>query len=161
MSDTGPGRFDLFQQAVADARTTIRLTVAVLLRNDDGHVLLEKRRDCGLWGMPGGRLEPGESISDAAVREIFEETGLAVRVTGLRGVYSEPRDRIITFPDNVVQSVDVLVEAAILSGTLRISEESEAMQFFPPDALPPEAEQIPPARRILRDIAGGATGVLA
>jgi 8-oxo-dGTP pyrophosphatase MutT (NUDIX family) len=152
---------DLFRQAVADARTTIRLTVAVLLRNREGHLLLEKRRDCGLWGMPGGRVEPGESISDAAVREVFEETGFTIRVIGLRGVYSEPAGRIVSYPDNVVQIVDVLVEAVIVTGTLRLSDESEQMTFFAPDVLPPDAELIPPARRIVRDILAGAIGVLA
>lgn len=162
MSERGePGRHDLFAQAVADDRTTIRLTVAVLLRDADGGILLEKRRDCGLWGMPGGRLEPGESLRDAAVREIREETGYTIRVLGLLGVYSEPAERIISFPDNVVQSVDVLVEAEIVSGTLTLSDESEAMVFFRPSTLPAESEIIPPARRIVRDVFAGARGVLA
>lgn len=157
----GVPRLDLFRQRVADARTTIRLTVAVLVRNQAGQVLLEKRRDCGLWGMPGGRVEPGESVRDAAVREIREETGLAIRVLGLRGVYSEPADRIVSFPDNVVQSVDILVDAVVMSGTLTLSDESEAMVFFDPAAFPAQQDIIPPARRILRDIAAGVAGVLA
>lgn len=161
MSEREVTRHNLFAQATADARTTIRLTVAVVVRNDEGGVLLEKRRDCGLWGMPGGRLEPGESVSAAAIREIFEETGYAIRVRRLLGVYSEPADRIISFPDNVVQSVDVLVEAEIVSGTLTLSDESEAMTFFRPGAFPAESEIIPPARRILRDVIAGAHGVLA
>lgn len=162
MSEPGAAEtHPLFRQRVADERTQIRLTVAVLVRNEHGHILLEKRRDCGLWGMPGGRLEAGESVRETAEREVLEETGFTVRVLGLLGVYSGPADRIISYPDNVLQIVDVLVEAVITGGTLRISDESEAMTFFPVDALPPDAALIPPARRIVRDIVAGTSGVLA
>jgi len=150
-----------FEQSLADEHTQVRLCVAVLLRDAQGRILLEKRRDCGLWGLPGGRVEPGESLRQAAARELLEETGFRVSVTRLLGVYSGPVDRIVTFPDRVVQIVDVLLEAEIDSGDLTLSDESEAMAFFAPTAVPPEAELIPPARQVLRDVASGAIGVIA
>jgi D-sedoheptulose 7-phosphate isomerase len=150
----------LFAQAHADGRTQLRVNAAVLLRDARGRVLLEKRADCGLWGVPGGRVEPGESIAEAARREIREETGLDIRVTSLRGVYSGPEDRIISFPDAVVQVIDVVVEGEVVSGDVSLSAESEAMEFFPLSALPPASAIIPPARRLLEDLVNGATGVL-
>jgi phosphoheptose isomerase len=150
----------LFAQKVADSRTQLRVNAAVLLRDREGRILLERRADCGLWGVPGGRIEPGESVAAAARREMREETGLDIRVTRLLGVYSGPEDRIVSFPDNVVQVIDVLVEGEVVSGELVLSAESEAMEFFAPSALPPASAIIPPARRLLEDVVSGATGVV-
>lgn len=146
---------------LADDKTQVRLSVAVLIRDDKRRVLLEKRSDCGLWGLPGGRVEPGESVSQAACREICEETGFHIAVNRLLGVYSEPHDRIVRFPDRTVQIVDILLEAEIVSGELKISAESEEMRFFATTEFPVEAETIPPARKVLRDIAAGQIGMIS
>ena len=55
--------------------TVIKLGVSVLLEDAAGALLLELRRDCGLWGLVGGRVEAGESVSAAAIRETQEEIG--------------------------------------------------------------------------------------
>ncbi|MEK6851542.1 MAG: NUDIX domain-containing protein, partial [Candidatus Thermoplasmatota archaeon] len=65
-------------------RAPIAAASALILRG--GSVLLIRRRappNEGRWGLPGGGIELGESVRDAAVREVREETGLAVKVTGL------------------------------------------------------------------------------
>ena len=49
----------------------VRVGVGVVVRGTGETILLEKRRDCGWWGLPGGKIEPGESIIDAAVREVL------------------------------------------------------------------------------------------
>jgi 8-oxo-dGTP pyrophosphatase MutT (NUDIX family) len=100
-------------------------------------------------------------VKAAAVREVYEETGLTVEITKLLGVYSEPESRIVTFLDNgdVVHLVDVLLEAKILSGALTISSESEELQFFPPDNLPPDL--VPPGVAPLRDFIEGLTGTIS
>ena len=53
-------------------------------------VLLCHRRDHDLWNLPGGALEHGEAPRDGVIREVKEETGLEVEVSGLAGVYSKP-----------------------------------------------------------------------
>jgi 8-oxo-dGTP pyrophosphatase MutT (NUDIX family) len=148
----------MYANRKADANTIVRLGVAVIIRDDAGRLLLERRSDCGWWGCLGGRVEPGESVEQAAIREAFEETGLTVHITGLLGLYSEPAGRIVTFPDNVVQLVDAAVTAEIVSGQLTISPESEELRFFSPQDLP--AEIVPPARRLLQDAIEGLSGVL-
>lgn len=151
----------MFAKKQADATTRLGLGVGVFVLNELGHLLLEKRSDCGLWGLLGGRVEPGESIREAACREVFEETGLRVEIQRLLGVYSEPAERIVTYPDNgdVVHKVDVILQATILSGTLTRSRESEELRFFAPPAVP--AEICPPARRPIQDYLEGRNGVLA
>jgi ADP-ribose pyrophosphatase YjhB (NUDIX family) len=65
-------------------------SVSIALRDADGRVLLIRHAEGGVWVLPGGAVEPAEVPSDAAVREMFEETGLLVKLTGLVGVFSGP-----------------------------------------------------------------------
>lgn len=138
----------------------VRVGVGVVIWGAGDAILLEKRRDCGWWGLPGGRVEPGESLSDAAIREVAEETGLTVEITHLIGVYSNPRGRTVTYPDNgdVVQLIDVIVGARVLSGRLTCSNESEEIRYFQTSELP--AQLVPPAREPIQDAIEGRRGVL-
>ena len=60
------------------------------VRDITGRILLVRRCDTGDWELPGGHVDPGESASDAAVRETAEESGITVEITGLAGVYTDP-----------------------------------------------------------------------
>jgi len=69
------------------------LTVDIIIVHKDGSIVLVRRGRTpfnGMWAIPGGIVEYGERVEDAAVREAKEETGLEVRLTELLGVYSEP-----------------------------------------------------------------------
>ncbi|MGC3944518.1 MAG: NUDIX domain-containing protein [Chryseolinea sp.] len=61
-------------------------TIVVIARDPHGHILLVHDRDANQWTLPGGIIEPGEAPADAAVREVWEETSVLVRLTGLVGV---------------------------------------------------------------------------
>ncbi len=151
----------MFLKRAADVNTRIGLGVGVFVRNEKGQVLLEKRSDCGLWGLPGGRIEAGESILEAALREVAEETGLSIQILRLIGVYSEPADRIVTYPDNgdVVHKIDVIVEAKAVSGEICLSCESEDLHYFDATNLP--AEICPPARKPIQDYLAGIDGIIS
>jgi ADP-ribose pyrophosphatase YjhB (NUDIX family) len=101
-------------------------------------VLLQRRDDNGKWGLPGGGVEPGESVHAAIVREVHEETGLAVEPVRLIGVYSDPANhQVVTYPDgNVIHYVSTVFECAVRGGTLTCGDESLELAYFPPDALP-------------------------
>jgi ADP-ribose pyrophosphatase YjhB (NUDIX family) len=115
----------------------LRPSVAAIVTNADGHVLLQRRSDNGLWGLPGGSVEIGESVSVAIVREVREETGLTVGVERLIGVYSNPSFQVVRYKDgNVVHYINTLFACRILGGTLQTCEESLDLQFFDPARLP-------------------------
>lgn len=75
-------------------------------------------------------MEPGESVTETCVREIFEETGLLVQVLRLIGVYSDP-DRLLVYPDgHAFHLVGLCFEAHQLGGELQLSDETTAYGFF-------------------------------
>lgn len=67
-----------------------------------GRVLLVRRADDGLWELPGGRIEIGESASAAVIREVCEEAGALIQPTAIAGVYSEP-GHILAYADGEVR----------------------------------------------------------
>jgi ADP-ribose pyrophosphatase YjhB (NUDIX family) len=98
-------------------------------------ILLTRRSDNGRWCLPGGRMESGESAAEACAREVFEETGLRVRVTRLVGVYTSP-DFVIEYADgNRFQIVAMSFEAEIVGGELAVSEETTEHGYFTPDQI--------------------------
>jgi 8-oxo-dGTP pyrophosphatase MutT (NUDIX family) len=111
---------------------------AGMVRDARGRVLLQRRRDNGLWGFPGGLLELGESASDTLRREFREEVGLEVEPRRLVGVYTSPEfDR--SYPNgDEAQLCAAFFECEITGGTLKKQEE-EVLEigWFALDALPP------------------------
>jgi len=117
--------------------TEIRPGVAAMIRNGQGQILLQRRSDNGLWGLPGGSVEIGESVQQAIVREVEEETGLGVEVERLIGVYSDPAVQVVRYPDgNVVHYISTLFACRILEGSLRTCAETLELAYFDPTALP-------------------------
>jgi len=82
--------------AAPQARELLPAAFAVV-RSRSGRVLLVRRADDGYWELPGGRVEVGESASAAVVREVAEEAGVPIDVTGLAGVYSDP-GHVLAYP---------------------------------------------------------------
>ncbi len=103
---------------------------AVIFDETRTKVLLTKRADNGLWCLPGGKMDPGESIEECCMREVFEETGLEVRARLLIGVYSN-RDQLVVYPDgHKVQIVVLSFEAEITGGKLGLSDETTDAGFY-------------------------------
>ncbi|MEC4816937.1 MAG: NUDIX hydrolase [Scytonema sp. PMC 1069.18] len=118
----------------------------------DGQIVLIRRRDNGLWALPGGIVDWGEDIPNAIQRELMEETGLElVKIRRLVGVYSAP-DR-----DPRIHSICVVVEADV-RGEMEIQDTLEVMeiQAFPLNALPKEPMSHDHSRQ-LQDYINGLT----
>lgn len=104
---------------------------------DEAHqkVLLTRRADNGLWCVPGGKMEAGESAKECCQREVFEETGLQIEPRRLIGVYSN-RDQLVIYPDgNKVQIVVLSFEAEIVSGEPGLSNETTEVGYFSLDEI--------------------------
>jgi ADP-ribose pyrophosphatase YjhB (NUDIX family) len=103
---------------------------AVIFNKDRIKVLLTRRADNGLWCLPGGKMESGESIDECCQREVFEETGLQIQTRRLIAVYSN-RDQLVVYPDgNKVQIVVLSFEVDVIGGTLGLSNETTAADYF-------------------------------
>ena len=124
---------------------------AVALFDSRGNILLLRRKDNDKWTMPGGTLDFGESLTDCAIREMREETGLQIRITGLIGTYTDPHI-LIAYSDGEVRQEFTFVYAAVIeSGELKIDDESKEAVWI----LLASAAELPLAesqRRRLKDV---------
>ena len=116
----------------------VRPSVSAVIFDQRGRLLLQQRSDGGQWGLPGGSVEIGESLAEAARREVLEETGLVVVVRRLIGVYSEPALQVVRYPTgHVWHYVNVCFECSVKSGALTTCDETLALEYFPVRRLPP------------------------
>ena len=126
---------DYYADPGAPKANSLVVAVAAVVRNDRGEVLLIERTDNGLWALPGGAQEIGESVTDAVRREVREETGIEVEVTGLTGIYSDPA-HVIAYDDGEVrQEFSLCFAARAISGSLRPSSESRQARWVAPDQV--------------------------
>ena len=86
--------------------TALGLSVSAMVWRGD-EILLMRRSDNGFWGLPGGFVEVGESVADAARREVAEETGWTVELGRLIGVYSDPATQVVDYslPESLPDSL--------------------------------------------------------
>jgi ADP-ribose pyrophosphatase YjhB (NUDIX family) len=115
----------------------VRPSASAVIFDRRGRVLLQQRSDGGQWGLPGGSVEIGESVTDAVIREVREETGLIVTVRRLVGVYSDPARQVVRYPDgNVWHYVNVCFECVVRGGTLTTCDETLSLRYVSPTRLP-------------------------
>jgi 8-oxo-dGTP diphosphatase len=117
-------RRDYFYDPQAPKPNSVKPAAAVAIFDSDGRILLLRRKDNEKWTMPGGTLDFGESLTDCAVREVREETGFNIRVTGLIGTYTDPNVLIAYSNGEVRQEFTFVYSAEIESGELAIDGES-------------------------------------
>ncbi|MFI9261088.1 NUDIX domain-containing protein [Streptomyces sioyaensis] len=121
-----------------EANSLVPAASAVVV-DESGRILLQRRRDNGMWALPGGAMHLGESLPDCAVRETREETGMDVEVVSIVGTYSDPR-HVFAYDDGEVrQELSICFLARPVAGQLAVSEESTDVRWFEPgevDALP-------------------------
>lgn len=133
-------------------RPLIMPGAALLALDRSGRLLLQRRTDNGLWGVPGGMMEPGEAVEETARREMREETGLWVERLVLYGVFSGP-GYFYRYPngDEVFNVTAVFVAADPVAAPREGCAEVAEARFFPLEALP--ADLSPPSDRYVRRFA--------
>ena len=123
--------------AVMGSRPLILPSAGALVFDDAGRVLLQRRADDGLWNIPGGAMEPGETLEETAQREVHEETGLEIGRLKLLCVLSGPQFFHIYPTGDAVYHVAAIYLAEEVRGTAR-SNGGEATQtkFFDMEHIP-------------------------
>ncbi|MFB6560740.1 NUDIX domain-containing protein [Streptomyces sp. NPDC056400] len=142
MPRTGAGASDLGRGIADDARLIgdhapeqAVVAASAVVTDGEGRILLRRRRDNGLWALPGGGMDFSDSLPGTAVREVKEETGLDVEITGLVGMYTDPR-HIIEYSDGEVRrQFNVCFAARVTGGTVATSDESTEIRFVSPSDL--------------------------
>jgi 8-oxo-dGTP pyrophosphatase MutT (NUDIX family) len=129
-------RIDYLDDPDAPAANSLVPSVNVAVADEHGRVLVIRRSDNDNWALPGGAMDYGESISDAAVRETKEETGVDCEITGLVGVYTNPRHVILyTSNGEVRQECSLVFSARAIGGEPTPSSESSEVRWVAPDEL--------------------------
>jgi ADP-ribose pyrophosphatase YjhB (NUDIX family) len=131
-------------------RPLVMVGAAVLLEDGQGRLLLLQRTDNGCWGLPGGALEPGETLEQTARRETLEESGLEVGGLALFGVFSGP-ELFYRYPNgDEVYNVTVVYTAQPAGGELAPAQAEHRLgRWFAAQELPPPEQISPPVRPVL------------
>ena len=128
-------------------RPLLMVGATVFVFDEQNRVLLLMRRDNKCWGPPGGAVEPGEVVEEAAKRETLEETGLEIGELSLFGVFSG-KEQFYRYPNgDEVHNVTITYISHIQGGQVRISPEHTDWKYFPLAEIP--AKISPPIIPIL------------
>jgi ADP-ribose pyrophosphatase YjhB (NUDIX family) len=128
-------RTDHYRSPDAPPANSIVVAVTAFIQDASGRLLLIRRTDNDLYAIPGGALELGETLTETVQREVMEETGIDVQVTGMIGVYSDP-EHVIEFTDGEVrQEFSICFRANPTGGELRTSDESKEVLWVAPTEL--------------------------
>ena len=124
-----------------------KVAVGTIIRDGDGRIVLVKRAiepGYGKWVYPGGYVDRGELVQDAAVREAREEAGLQVRLERLINVYSYPGRAPVV----------IVYAASIVGGTLMVDDEGLEARFFRAEEIPWDDLAFPSTHDALREYLG-------
>lgn len=126
---------DYLDDPSAPRPNSLVVGVTAFVQDDAGRVLLIERADNGLWALPGGGQEVGESTPAAAVRETLEETGIDIEISGLVGIYSYP-GHVVAYDDGEVrQEFSICFRARPVGGAATTSNESTQVHWVESAAI--------------------------
>ena len=129
-------RIDYYDDPAAPKANSLVPSVNVVVVNDAGEVLMIRRSDNDNWAVPGGAIDLGESMVHAAVRETQEETGIECEITGLVGIYTDPKHVLLyTSNGEVRQEFSILLTAVATGGQPTPSSESSDVRWVPREDL--------------------------
>lgn len=153
------GRTDFYNDPSAPAPNSLVPAAGILAVDDEGQLLLQRRRDTGQWAIPMGRMELGETPTECAVRETREETGVEVEPTGLLGIYSDP-GYIVAYTDGEVrQEFEITLIGQPISGEPCANDEASDARWVRVEEL--DALDIHPRmRQQIGDYLAGRRGLV-
>lgn len=124
-------RIEYLNDPAAPKPNSLVPAAGVLAVDHLGRVLLQRRRDTGQWAIPMGKQELGETVSQCAVRETAEETGITVEITGILGIYSDPGHIVYYDSDGETrQEYEVILLGRPVSGLPVENDEASDVGWF-------------------------------
>ncbi|MCQ4081135.1 NUDIX domain-containing protein [Streptomyces sp. RB6PN25] len=127
-------RIDYYDDPNAPKANSLVPSANVVVLNERDEILMIRRSDNGNWAVPGGAMDLGESLPYTAVREVEEETGIRCEITGLVGIYTDPRHVILyTSNGECRQEFSVVFTARAVSGIPTPSDESREVEWVSPE----------------------------
>jgi ADP-ribose pyrophosphatase YjhB (NUDIX family) len=148
-------RVDYYNDPDAPKANSLVLSVTAIVPDQDGAILMVHKTDNDLWALPGGGMDVGESMADTVVREVKEETGIDVEVTGVVGIYTNP-NHVMAYDDGEVrQQCSICFTTRLVGGTLATSSETKEVRFVAPGNL--EALNISPVDAVTDQPLPGAS----
>lgn len=129
-------RTDYLDDPAAPEPTSIVIAASAFVLDAGGRLLMIRRTDSGLHALPGGRHELGETMTETAIRETLEETGITIEVTGLVGIYSNPAHRVAFSDGEVRQEFSICFRGRPVAGQPRGSDESTEVRWVDRRELP-------------------------
>ena len=120
--------------------------VAAAIFNDNGDILLQKRRDVNKWCIISGHVEFGETVEHALLREIAEETNAKADIVRFIGLYSSPESQVYHYAERSVQYITSYFEARLMESIAEgfANEETGELRFFPVTHIPDDMALINP-----------------
>lgn len=129
-------RTDYYSDPNAPKPTSIVVAASAFVTDDEERLLMIRRTDSGLFALPGGRHELGETMTETAIRETLEETGVTIRIVGLIGIYSNP-EHLVEFSDGEVrQEFSICFRGRAIGGAPRSSNESTDVDWIERERIP-------------------------
>jgi ADP-ribose pyrophosphatase YjhB (NUDIX family) len=129
-------RIDYYDDPSAPKPNSMVPSVNVIVVNDQGELLFIRRSDNDNWAVPGGAIDLGESMTQAAIRETKEESGIDCEVTGLVGIYTDPKHVILyTSNGEARQEFSIVLTARPVGGEPTPSDESTEVRWLRPSEI--------------------------
>lgn len=128
-------RRDYYHDPSAPKANSLLPGGSAIVSDDQGRVLMQRRSDSDNWALPGGVMDVGETLEQCVVREVKEETGLEIEITGLVGIYTDPAHVIAYADGEVRQEFNVTYRGRVVGGDLAVSDESTDVRFVDPVEL--------------------------
>ena len=123
-------RIDYYHDPSAPNANSLVVGSSAIVMDGESRILLQRRSDSGNWALPGGTMDIGETLAESAIREVREETGFDVQIKRIVGVYSDP-GHVFAYDDGEIrQEFSICLACTIKGGSLRVSGESTAVEFF-------------------------------
>ena len=123
-------RIDFYDDPAAPPPNSLVPSANAIVVNEAGQLLMIHRTDNDNWAIPGGAMGLGESLVDTAVRETMEETGITCEITGLVGIYTDPKHVILYTSDGEArQEFSVVFTARPISGNPTTSSETRRVEW--------------------------------